>query len=160
MTSGNNALDWQQFHQFLLQRMNAKSAAERIRYSKQFIGVLVNGDASPLLGLSPDKRIHCMKALASLARFIGCYDRWMQIRQRYHLTWTTGNESLTALTTFFDDNKSLETMIEWVRKAIAILPAPHGAVIRFNCLTGLRPTEACESVRLLTARDTEQLYYN
>lgn len=42
-------------------------------------------------------------------------------------------------------------MVEWVRKAIAILPAHMAAVIKFNCLTGLRPSEAIESVRLLTS---------
>ena len=107
-------------------------------------------DAAPLLQLSPDKRIHAMKALASLSRFLGCYDRWMEIRQRYHLTWTTGNESLTALSRFFDDSTNLESMLDWVRLAMTVLPPTMAAIIKFNCLTGLRPSEACESVRLVT----------
>src|SRR5918999_514692 len=39
-TSGPNSytliVDWQQFHQFLLQRMTPNTAADRIRYAKQF----------------------------------------------------------------------------------------------------------------------------
>jgi intergrase/recombinase len=34
------------------------------------------------------------------------------------------------------------------------------AVIKFNCLTGLRPAEAVESVRLINGKDTCQQYYN
>jgi hypothetical protein len=65
-------IDWNQFQQFLLQRTNTKTTGERIRYSKQFVSVLQTGDASPLLQLRPDKRIHVMKGLASLSRFLGC----------------------------------------------------------------------------------------
>lgn len=72
ITRGNPAVvDWQQFHQFLLQRMNEKTAADRLRYAKQFVRVLTNGDAQPLLQLKPDKRIHAMKAIGSLSRFLG-----------------------------------------------------------------------------------------
>lgn len=65
---------------------------------------------SPIIRLQPDKRIHAMKALASLARFTASYDKWMQIRQRYNLKWSTGNEALTAFQRFFDDSKSVDTM--------------------------------------------------
>ena len=86
----------QQFHQFLLQRMNTKTAGDRLRYAIQFADVLQTGEASTLLQLPPDKRIHIMKTLTLLARFQGCYDRWTQIHQRHGLTRNTGNEVLTA----------------------------------------------------------------
>jgi hypothetical protein len=39
-------------------------------------------------------------------------------------------------------------MLDWVREAIRVLPADMSSIIKFNCLTGLRPAEAVESVRL------------
>jgi hypothetical protein len=67
------------------------------RYAKQFYTVLVNGDVQSLLQLKPDKRIHAMKALPSLSHFLGSHDVWLQLRQRYHLTWSTGpDESFSA----------------------------------------------------------------
>jgi hypothetical protein len=153
-------IDWNQFKQFLLQRTNAKTATERIRYAKQFATVLQTGDAQPLLQMSPDRRIHTMKGLASLSRFLGCYsDTWLAIRQRYNLKWSTGNENLAAFTRFFDDNKTLDSMLDWVRRAIKALPAHMCAVVKFNVLTGLRPSEAVESVRLLKCELSSQ-YYN
>jgi hypothetical protein len=65
-------VDWQQFHTFLLQRMTAKTAGDRLRYAKQFYMILHNGNAQGLVQLAQNKRIHTMKALASLSRFLGC----------------------------------------------------------------------------------------
>jgi hypothetical protein len=79
-------INWQQFHQFLLQRMTEKTAEDRLRYAKQYAHVLILspiGDSTgDLLQLSPNKRIHVMKALSSLARFTGNTDLWHQMRQR------------------------------------------------------------------------------
>jgi hypothetical protein len=35
--------------------------------------------------LSNDKRIHAMKALAALSKYLGCYDLWKDIIERYQL---------------------------------------------------------------------------
>jgi hypothetical protein len=168
MTSGKChemlIIDWDQFKQFLLQRTNSKTTAERLRYSKQFVSVLQTGDAQPLLQVTPDKRIHAMKGLASLSRFLGRYDTWLQIRQRYNLKWSTGNESLATFERFFDDSKTLDSMLQWVKQAIRVLPAPMAAIIKFNVLTGLRPNEAIAAVRLLNtplrSNDLKGGYYN
>jgi len=79
-------IDWQQFHQFLQQRMTAKTAEDRLRYAKQFCSILQNGDAHSLLSAPPNKRIHVMKALSSLARFTGRSDVWQQMRTKYQLS--------------------------------------------------------------------------
>ena len=52
-------------------------------------------------------------------------------------------------------------MLDWVKEAIKILPAGKKDIIMFNCLTGLRPSEAIESVRLLNKRVILPVqYYN
>jgi hypothetical protein len=106
----------QQFHQFLLQRMNTKTVGDRLRYAIQFADVLQTGEASILLQLPHDKRIHILKTLTLLARFQGCYDRWIQIRQRYGLTRNTGNEALTAFEWFFNPDGSLDHMLRGLRR--------------------------------------------
>jgi hypothetical protein len=125
--------------------------------------VLLEEDASSLLSVeSGQKRLNIMKALTLLSRYLGQYDTWQQIRKRHNLKWTTGNESFEALQRFFNPGLSLDVMLDWVRKAISVLPLAMGTVIKFNCLTGLRPSEAVESVRLINEgfRYTEKLYYN
>jgi intergrase/recombinase len=51
-------------------------------------------------------------------------------------------------------------MLDWVRKPIAALPADMASIIKFNCMTGLRPAEAVESVRLLNSGNLGCQYYN
>lgn len=47
------------------------------------------------------------------------------------------------------------------KEAIKVLPAGKKDIIKFNCLTGLRPSEAIESVRLLNKRVILPIqYYN
>jgi hypothetical protein len=63
-------IDWQQFHIFLLQngRMNETTAKDRLSYAKAYASVLKNLQTQqeiPLL--PPNKRLHVMKAISSLA---------------------------------------------------------------------------------------------
>ena len=34
-----------------------------------------------------------MKSLAILSKFMGCYDNWKNIKERYQLKWSNGNNS-------------------------------------------------------------------
>jgi hypothetical protein len=153
-------MDWQQFHNFLLQRMTAKTAQHRLRYSKQYGKVLETGNASDLLSLQPDKRIHAMKALSNLAKFTGKYDTWLQLRQRYNLKWSTGTEKLDAFERFFDDNKTLDTMLQWLRQVRQELPKSTGNFFVFCTLTGLRASECVSCIRLIKGPESFKTYYN
>jgi hypothetical protein len=39
---------------------------------------------------SQQKRLNIMKSLTLLARFLGCYDTWQQLRKRYSLNGPQG----------------------------------------------------------------------
>ena len=90
-----------------------------------------------------------MKALSALARFTGNQDAWLAIRKRYGLQWSTGTEKIDAFTRFFDDSRSLDNMLHWLREAIRVLPTQYSRFLLFCTLTGLRGSEAIESVRLI-----------
>lgn len=140
--------------------MTKRTVEDRLRYAKQFDYVLDTGDASVLLQLSPDKRIHVQKALSSLARFTGKTEQWRAIRQRYGLTWSTGTEQLDAFNRFFSNDNSVENMIESLKRARQSLPKVYGDILLFCALTGLRNGETIECIKLI--RDPEQfkIYYN
>ena len=61
---------WNGYKEFLLQNHNPYTAKVRLLYSKKYYHVLANGNAQELLILSNDKRIHVMKALAALSKFL------------------------------------------------------------------------------------------
>jgi hypothetical protein len=100
-----------------------------------------------------------MKAISSLAKFTGMQDDWLAIRKRYGLQWSTGREKIEAFNRFLDNTRSLDTMLHWLREAIEALPVPYSRFLLFCTLTGLRGSEAVESVRLLNRVDRRD-YYN
>jgi hypothetical protein len=60
----------------------------------------------------------------------------------------------------------VDKMIQWVKQAIATLPDNMAAILRYNVLTGLRPVEVLQSIRLLLTENNNHLgapgqqYYN
>jgi intergrase/recombinase len=159
--SYSSPINWLDFKDYLEKSYNHNTAKIRLCYAKRYYHVLLEEDTSDLLSVeSGQKRLNIMKALTLLSRYLGRYDTWQQIRKRHNLKWTTGNESFEALQRFFNPGLSLDVMLDWVRKAIAVLPAAMGTVIKHAVLTGLRPSEAVESVRLLRTNQQQQQYYN
>ena len=51
-------------------------------------------------------------------------------------------------------------MIFKIKGMIAVLPANMAAIVRFACITGLRPSEAVESAKLVQDNDTFADYYD
>ena len=146
--------------------MTNRTAEQRIRYAKKYHQILLLSDdgryrnAQSLLQMHGDKRIHIMKAISSLARFSGQVPAWYEIKQRYNLTWSTGNEKLDAFQRFFDDGKSLDSMLQWVRDALKILPAQMGEAIKWSTLTGLRTAESLQAIRLINDPIAFKTYYD
>ena len=138
---------------------NKRNKSQIICYARKYGSILETGDASSLTSLTGPQRRHAMEALTVLSKQIGCYDRWQQIRKSYSLHWTNGNESVQALQRFFDSNLTLDSMVSKVEEMIRGIPRIYGEVVRFACLTGLRPSEACESVSFIVD-PTVKHYYN
>jgi hypothetical protein len=55
---------------------------------------------------------------------------------------------------------SLESMLQQIAIMISKTPGIMGQIIKFCCLTGLRPAEAIESVRLINDKEELVKYYN
>jgi hypothetical protein len=89
-------------------------------YAIKYGYILDTGDASELLSLK-DKH-NALTALANLAKYQGRYDKFLQIRQRYSLKWSSGMDSLQVLQRFFDPGLSLDVMLQRIREMIRLLP--------------------------------------
>lgn len=85
-------LDWVGYKQYLEKNFNHHAAKARFSYSSNYYQILLTGDASLLVVLSYDKRIHVMKALATLSKFLGCYDEWKTIVGKYQLRWSDSDK--------------------------------------------------------------------
>jgi hypothetical protein len=134
---------------------------EIVIFAKRFGHVLETGDASELAALSPANRKHALSALASLSKYQGRYE-WLRLRQRYDLKWSRGGgaDSIQYFERIFNDELTFDVMLQRVKEMIQNLPVHMGNIIKFNCLTGLRPAEAVESVKLLNDKEAFAKYYN
>ena len=82
------------------------------------------------------------------------------MKQRYSLKWTSGLESIQAFDRFFDDNLSLDVMMQRVKEMVSKLPGFMGDIVKFGVLVGLRPAETVEAVKLINDKEAIQTYYN
>ena len=105
-------------------------------------------------------RHHAMEALTALSKYNGYYDKWQQIRQRYSLHRTNGDELFHALQRFFNTDLSLGGMLSRIKGMAQKLLPFRGQIVRFDALVGLRPAEPLESVRLINDNQTFQKYYD
>jgi hypothetical protein len=121
---------------------------DRLNYGMKYAHILDTGDARQLLELSHEKRIHIMKSLSALAKYTGRYNRWQQIRQSFQLKWSN-SDSLRTFGSIFNKEKDLDHMIGWLKDTCSKLPRRYADVLRFNTLTGLRPSEAYVSINLI-----------
>jgi hypothetical protein len=53
----------------------------RLCYAKRFHSILIFGDAQSLIALAPETRLTVMKSLVVLAKYLGCINRWQEIRK-------------------------------------------------------------------------------
>jgi hypothetical protein len=150
---------WAKFEEYLLKSHNKHTTKTRLLYSKKYYHILEEANAQELLTLSEQKMIHIMKALATLSKYLGCYDKWKNIVQRYQLKWSN-EDSLKTFENIIGNNNNKESynsMIEWLKNCRAKLPPSYANILLFNTLTGLRPDEACKSIILLQKEDGNYL---
>jgi hypothetical protein len=155
-------IDWLDFREYLLKTCKPNTVKARMCYAKRYAFVLTSADMMPanlLLQLPPQTRLNGMKSLTALSRYLGCYENWQQTRKQYNLKWSTGNESLQALERFFNPEMSLDHMIDRVKQMMHVLPLDMSNIVRHAVLTGLRPSEAVESVKLLNSQNNNDYYY-
>ena len=151
---------WISFKEYLIkENQSVSSIKDKISYAKRFYYVIESMNAQELTKLSPDVKAHVMKALVSLSKYLGRYDEWIKIIKRYQLKWSsTSNSSMKAFKSIFDiesQGKNLNSMIQWIRDASAVLPHQYKNILLFNTLTGLRPNEAQKALHLVKTNEIQ-----
>ena len=89
-----------------------------------------------------------MKALAALSKYLGCYNKWRDIKDRYQIKWSNG-DSLETFSMFTNGEQNYAAMIEWLKNCCSKLSSHYSNILLFNTLTGLRPDEACKAIQLI-----------
>jgi hypothetical protein len=142
-------VDFNEFAKYL-EKERKRNWKQILCYAQNYAHVLTTGSAKDLLTLSSSRRKHAMEALAALSKFTGRYQVWRQIRESHQLKWSDSEEdNLRFFERFTSGEEDYPAMVAWLKVAIEKLPAPLGNILVFNTLTGLRPTEACQSISII-----------
>ena len=46
---------------------------------------------------------------------MGCYDKWKDIKEKYQLKWSNGNNSLEVFQTIVNNETNYDSMVRWVK---------------------------------------------
>ncbi|MDQ3852196.1 MAG: hypothetical protein M3299_05110 [Thermoproteota archaeon] len=112
-----------------------------------------------LLQAKPSVRRHAMESLAAWSKFIGAYEQWQEIKRRYSLHWTNGDESLQAIHRYFNGD-NLEDMLQRIREMVSVLPPSMSKIVHWGALVGLRANEIIASVRFINDKEAFTKYYD
>ncbi len=124
-----------------------KTAKGRLSYAKKFSHCLINRDLSELQLLSPDKRVHVMKALAALSKFLGVYEDFKALIKNYGFTWK-GRNSDDRIIERLTKIKKPNEIFNWIKEVKRKLPELD-CFVSLMTATGLRFVEAIESYNLI-----------
>jgi intergrase/recombinase len=151
---------WIRYKEFLLKSVNNRTALDRINYTKKYSRILNTGNAQEILSLPNEKRIHVMKALSALSKFVGLYERWRNIINNYQLKWSNDNTLDIFKNIIIDHDKSYDSMLAWLKKVIhqSDIKQEYRNILLFTTLTGLRQSEALESQKMI--KNDTQNYIN
>ncbi len=139
---------WNNFEEFLNNIYRKSSVKYRYLYAKQYYRILLEGNAQSLIVLSISKRLQVMKSLSVLSKFMGCYDNWKNIKDRYQLKWSNEN-SVETFKKIINEGNSFDNLLEWLKTTSSQISEAHRNILFYCSLTGLRPDEACQSIKLV-----------
>ena len=124
---------WDNYQMYLSKTCNNYTCKARLLYSKKYFHVLEESNGQDLLTLSNDNRTHAMKALATLSKYLGWYDLWKDIVQRYQLKWST-EDSVQTFQNISNAQNDFSSMIEWVKEMHSKLPKSYGNILIYDTL--------------------------
>lgn len=130
----------------------------KVNYVKRHHHILDSHNAQELLSCSYKTRVHSMKALASLSKFMGVYDVWKDIVQRYQLKWSDSNKGIKVFNAIFQNKgNTYPSMLTWIKSVVSVLPNDYQNIILFNTLTSLRADEAQKAIWLIKTKEIEYI---
>ena len=125
-TSSNRETDWDGFKRYVFAEHSRRHARDLLLYASKYGQSLINGDLSPLLRLSPSKRRHALMGLSALSKYLGIYNEFKKLREKYGIKWVANNSMPKMLL----DQNGFTNMLLKAKKIIRILD-PWEEVILF-----------------------------
>ena len=151
---------WNSFSNYLLEFNTQKTVYSRLSYAKRYYYLLISRNFRELHTMSNDKRIHIMKSLTSLSKYLGIYDKWKNIVTKFNLKWSSGFNGIEVFKRIIEPENTLDSMLSSLRSTLtnSDIPIGHRNILLYCTITGLRAAEAIESIKLIKNENTRLRY--
>jgi hypothetical protein len=140
-------VDWDKFRAWAYKEYRPFTARDRFFHAKKYARCLASGDLSELAMLNDCQRVHALKALTALSKFLGVCEDWRRLVRSYGLKRTDRNSD-DLIIGRLTKAVSPDDIFQWIREVK--LRAPElSEFIDLLAVTGLRLNEAVECYNLI-----------
>jgi len=140
-------VDWDKFRAWAYKEYRPFTARDRYFHAKKYARCLASGDLSELAMLNDCQRVHALKALTALSKFLGVCEDWRGLVKNYGLKCNDRSADeliIDRLTKVVN----ADDVYQWIRRVKEHFPHLSG-FMDFLAVTGLRLNEAVESHNLI-----------
>ena len=121
-------------------------AKDCFRYARKFHNCLSVRNLSTLKTLSTDRRLHAMKTLSALAKFLGMHQEFQSLIKAYGLKWSVNNDDVILAR--LSRNATSDDLFAWIKTVKHEIPTLE-PFMDFITATGLRFDEAINSFNMI-----------
>ena len=140
-------VDWDKFRAWAYKEYRPFTARDRYFHAKKYAHCLASGDLSELAMLNDCQRVHALKALTSLSKFLGVCEDWRRLVRSYGLKCTDRNSD-DLIIGRLTKAVNADDIFEWIRRVKSCAPELSD-FMDLLAATGLRLNEAVECHNLI-----------
>ena len=141
------SIDWEAFREWLMKDHSPLVVRDYVNYCKRFSHCLVNRDLREVEKLRVGIRSNVVKALSSLAKFLGIYEEYKGLMKSYGINWK-GRSSDDLMIDRISRDQDPEEIWTWIREVKQKIPELQ-EFMDFIATTGLRLQEAITSFNMV-----------
>jgi intergrase/recombinase len=154
-------INWEDFEVWVSKDHRPAVARDIVSYAKRFSHCLLKRDLSEVRDLRETLRPNVVKALSSLAKYLGIHEQFKKLVKDYGLTWK-GKATDDLVIERLVRTKDPDEVFTWVKEVKRVRPDIK-EFMDFISVSGLRLNEAVQSFNLIVRLSREgklNKYYN
>ena len=117
--------------------LSRKHVRTLVRYVQRYLGCFLAGRLAEISAVAGRK--HIMMGFSWLSTYLGCYDKWLEMRRKAGLKWRERN-SVDVFNRVFSNE--LDGLEEWLREVFMVGDDVLKRFVYFLAVSGLRVDEA------------------
>ena len=141
------SIDWSGYRDYLQRQYRPITVRCRYDYALKYHRLLLEQNFSPLNQVTDDMRVHILKSLSVLSKYLGINDKFKLLMQKHGFKWSINNKDDLIIRRMLKPLSS-GSVVEWLREVYAKISDARAYIDLMLC-SGMRPLEGMDSYNLL-----------